>query len=89
MQTGAAGRGFEPRNPRYDPGTLPTRLSLSRIAGALFKRLIHLSIDLEQKGEEPRRTRERTGSGMKMARAGLGDEPQTRKSRHSGIFFSI
>ena len=50
MKTGAAGRGFEPRNPGYDPGTLSTRLSLPRTAGALLEPVIHLSIDLARKG---------------------------------------
>ena len=77
MKTGAAGRGFEPRNPGHDPGTLPTRLSLPRTAGALLEPVIHLSIDLEHKWEEPRRSRDRTGSGMKTDMAGQGVEPRT------------
>ena len=77
MKTSAAGRGLEPRTPGYDPGTLSTRLSLPRAAGALLEPVIHLSIDLEHKGEEPRRTRDRTGSGMKTEMAGQGVGPRT------------
>ena len=50
MKTGAAGRGFEPRSPGYDPGTLSTRLSLPRADGALLEPVIHLSIDPDRKG---------------------------------------
>ena len=77
MKTDAAGRGFEPRTPGHDPGTLSTRLSLPRTAGALLEPVIHISIDLEHKGEEPRRTRDCTGSGMKTEMAGQGAEPRT------------
>ena len=50
MKTGPAGRGFEPHNPGHYPGTLCTRLSLPRTAGALLEPVIHLSIDLHRKG---------------------------------------
>ena len=76
MKTGSEGRGFEPRTPGYDRGTLSTRPSLPRTAGALLEPVIHLSIDLEHKGEEPHRTRDRTGSGMKTEMAGQGVVPR-------------
>ena len=43
----------------------------------LLEPVIHLSIDLEHEGEEPRRSRDRTGSGMKTDVAGQGVEPRT------------
>ena len=50
MKTGAAGRGFEPCNPGYDPDTLSTRLSSPRATGTVLELAIHPSIDLDHKG---------------------------------------
>ena len=55
MKTGAAGRGFEPRNPGYDPGTLTTRPSLPQSTGTLLELVIHPSIDLDRKVGVPTR----------------------------------
>ena len=64
MKTGAAGRGFELRNPGHNPGALSTRLSLPRAVRTLLELAIHPSIDLDRKGGGATRDRHVTGRGQ-------------------------